>query len=89
MGRSPQTQSTTRSRRSSLSGDPPIVGHRLSTLLARHAIEHQDTVKMIEFVLIHARLEFVRFTLNHISIKIESSKQYLLGPHDFDVEPRN
>lgn len=71
--RSPQAQSTARSRRSGLSGDPPVVGHRLSTLLARHAIEHQHTVEMIEFVLIHARLEFIRFTLDHIAVEVEAS----------------
>lgn len=89
MGRSPQAQSTTRSRCSSLSADSPVVGHRLSTLFARHPIEHQHTVEMIEFVLIHARFEFVGFTLNHIALEIEASEEHLLGSHDFDVEPRN
>lgn len=88
--RSPEPQATAGSRRVHGSlGDPPVLGESLGALVGRHAVEHQDAVEMVEFVLIHPGLEVTRLVLDDLTVEIDPAQQDVSWPDHLDEETRD
>ena len=67
-------------------GDPAILSHGLAALLVAHAIEHEHTVQVVEFVLVHARFEIVGLVFDDLAVHIDPAEQDGTGSHQLDVE---
>lgn len=83
------SQTTRRDGGIGLSGQSAILGDGLLTLFGLHAIEHENPVQMIEFVLEESGLEFVGLERNVVAVDVDPGHEHSLRPHHLDVETRD
>lgn len=83
------SQATRRHRSIGLSRQSLVFGDGLLTLLGLHAVEHEHTVQVIEFVLKESRLEFVGLERDLVSVDVDTGHENGFRSNHLDVQARD
>ena len=69
--------------------EPAVLGQRFLSLFGSHAVEHQHTIEVIDFVLEQSAHQIGRFDLDVVAVQPDAAHQHILRTQHFDVQAGN